>query len=69
MKKIFNNKMDANITLLTLGNKGNILGILKRSIVANIRADHIRSLAFISPNLNNSKVVQGEDFTLENFYD
>jgi hypothetical protein len=41
--------------------------------VANIRADHIRSLAFISApatNLNNSKVVQGEkDFTLDNFYD
>lgn len=30
--------MNANITLLTQGNKGNILGILKRSIVANIRA-------------------------------
>jgi len=62
--------MSANITFLTPGNKGNNLGILKRSIVADIRADHIRSLAFLSPNLNNSKVVQGkEDFTLENFYD
>jgi hypothetical protein len=70
MKRIFNNKMSANITFLTPGNKGNNLGILKRSIVADIRADHIRSLAFLSPNLNNSKVVQGkEDFTLENFYD
>ena len=61
MKRIFNNKMNANITLLTPGNKGNILGILKRNKVTNIRADHIRSLAFLSPNLNNSKVVQGKE--------
>jgi hypothetical protein len=75
MKIIFNNKMNANITLLRgggsilrtqptpaqPGNKGNILGILKRNKVANIRADHIRSLAFLSPNLNNSKVVQGKE--------
>jgi len=73
MKRLFNPYIYTNITLLTRGIKGNFTDYLKSTISPSIATNQVRSLAFLSSSLNNSKAELAfkdkDEFTLDNFYD